>query len=212
MNFSTSIAGLNALQGGASVASYSKHSLICDNSNNCIGFQTLTFATDVSILLPPSTDVSVVFTDKIPSNCMIYSTVAYSSGLTGTNASGVPIVSGDNTSTDLTMSIQAQNSSLKTEILNDFLQYPNMVSGEYNPKNPTNPFVLALLASNADPYENLKMVFRWTGSETLSILYGRIYVKMVLMQADPNNTARDHYPTGGVEQGPVPGNLPLPSV
>ena len=173
MNFSTGIAGLNALQGGASVATWSKHSLICDNSNNCLGFQTLTFTTDINLSITPSGETTVLFVEKIPNNCMIYSTVAYSSGLTGTNSSGASVVSGDNVNTSLTMSIQARNSTLQTEILNDFLPYPNMVNGEYNPKNPTNPFTLALIGSAATRYDHLILVFRWTGSETLSNLNGR---------------------------------------
>jgi len=85
-----------------------------------------------------------------------------------------------------------------------------MVSGEFNPSSPTNPFVSVLRDDLKSP-KNLQLVFNWSGTSTLANLKGTIMVKVSLQQMDPNNVATDGYPTGGQSSGPVEGSLVFPT-
>tara|TARA_B100001059_G_C17321830_1_gene326992 strand:- start:181 stop:444 length:264 start_codon:yes stop_codon:yes gene_type:complete len=80
-----------------------------------------------------------------------------------------------------------------------------MVSGEFNPVSPTNPFV-SVLRDDPESPKNLQLVFNWSGTSTLANLKGTIIVKVSLQQMNPNNVITDGYPTGGQPSGPVDGS------
>jgi len=207
MSFQVYTGSLNALQGIVARASYSQSSEFSANSQNTIGYQTLLYNKEVNLDFS-SSSTQYLLIGSIPSNTLIYSAVCYSNGLTGTTDSGNIVVSGNIINSDLNMTIEGVSNGGVSLTLNRSLKYPNMVSGEFNPNNSTNPFTSALRDDPNSP-TNLRLMFNWSGTSNLATLTGNIIVKIALQQMDPNNLPSDGYPTGGVRSGPVQGSTLL---
>ena len=211
MSFAVYPSSVNALQGVVSNALFSTRSEFSVNSQNTIGYQTLLFTKEIDLDFSTS-GTQTIRVGELPLNCMIFSSVCYSSGLIGLDPAGNTLVSGDSVNTSLNMSVQGQSNGATTVVtLNQSLQYPNMVSGEFNPSSPTNPFI-SVLRDDPESPKNLQLVFNWSGTSTLANLKGTIMVKVSLQQMDPNNVTTDGYPTGGQSSGPVEGSLVFPIV
>lgn len=201
----------NGLQGIVANSVFSQSSKFSANSQNTIGYQTMLFTKEIELDFSASGTQSVLV-GELPLNCMIFSSVCYSAGLIGVDQSGNTLISGNNVNTNLNMSVEGQSNGLTTTVtLNQSLQYPNMVSGEFNPASPTNPFI-SVLRDDPDSPRNLQLVFTWSGTSTLVNLKGTIMIKVSLQQMDANNVTTDGYPTGGQPSGPVAGSIVFPTI
>tara|TARA_Y100000389_G_scaffold153081_1_gene153237 strand:- start:970 stop:1602 length:633 start_codon:yes stop_codon:yes gene_type:complete len=204
MSFRIYPSSANSLQGVAAKAELATESEFSINSANTLGYQTLLFTKDINVTLSPNVEGPVLI-GKLPKNSMVFNSVCYSEGLLGTDSNGDIAVSGSNTTKSLKMRVEGiSTNKLKTEILNGDLQYPDMVTGEFNPTNPTNPFISILREDDESPH-NLQLVFKWLVDDNTTLdLSGKITVKVALQQMNPNNLESDGYPTGGIPSGPVP--------
>ena len=210
MSFKIYPGTLNGLQGPVSNAVLSDQSGFSLNSQNTIGYQTLLYEHPLDLTFPSgATQTATVNVGELPTNCLIYSTVCYSEGLTGVTTSGATVVSGDTLNTQLVLKINGLSAGGAATVLNNDLSYPNMITGELNPAIPTNPFITSL-RTDSDYPKVIQLSFLWTGAEQLQSLKGDVIVKVALTQMNPNNLESDGYPTGGVSSGPVEGSIPLP--
>ena len=81
---------------------------------------------------------------KLPLNTILFSSVAYSSGLSGIGVNGSVLVTGNASNPNLTLEINALSNTGVKSILNKELPYPQMISGEFLPVSTTSPFILSL--------------------------------------------------------------------
>ena len=208
-SFVINTASINALESEVSKALYSTTSLLSNNCESSIGIQTLTFNKSLNIVFDNSAETSVTI-GTIPTNCLIYSTVCYSSGFIGISTTGTVIIDQDRNS-NFRLTVQGKGNGGEVTVLNDELDYPNMFQGQFNPQSTSSPFIASLSSNIAAP-RHLVLHFSYLGTPALATCKGTVIIRMVLHQMNPNNTISDGYPTGGIDNGPVINSIPLPSL
>ena len=209
-SFSINTASINALQSEVSKAMYSTTSLLSNNCESSIGIQTLTFNKSLDLIFDNSGEISVTI-GTIPTNCLIYSTVCYSTGFIGISTTGTVIIDSNNRNSNFRLTVQGKGNGGEVTVLNDELDYPNMVEGQFNPQSTSSPFITSLSSNIAAP-RHLVLHFSYLGTPALVSCKGTIIIRMVLHQMNPNNTISDGYPTGGIDSGPVNYSTPIPSL
>ena len=208
-SFVINTASINALQSEVSKSIYSTTSLLSNNCESSIGLQTLTFTKTLNLIFGSSLETSVTI-GTIPTNCLIYSTVCYSTGFTGISTTGSVIIDHDRNS-NFRLTVEGKSNGGEVTVLNDELDYPNMFQGQYNPLSTTNPFIISLSSNTAAP-RNLVLHFSYLGTPALATCSGTVIIRIILHQMNPNNTISDGYPVGGVDSGPVNHTIPIPSL